>query len=117
MSNRNTDLPSNPAWIRGLRLRLDARRLILLIGISLLLVFPDVAILILLKLIYFTVSWLSLQFKHVLQDVFDLSRHGAQMITAWLEVTVLVAMGVLLFRKLRKVIREWLSRKHEQSRP
>jgi ABC-type polysaccharide/polyol phosphate export permease len=33
------------------------------------------------------------------------------MITAWLEVTVLFAMGVWLFRKLRKGIREWLSRK------
>lgn len=111
MSHRNMGLPSDPAWIRGLKLHLDARRLILLVSISLLLVFPDVAILIILKLIYFAVSWVSLQFKHVLQDVFDLSRHGAQMITAWLEVTVLFAMGVWLFRKLRKGIREWLSRK------
>ncbi len=116
MSNRNAGLPSEPALIRGWRLPLDARRLVLLVGIGLLMVFPDVAILIILKLVYFTVSWLSLQFKHVLQDVFDLSRHGAQMITAWLEVTVLVTLGVWLFRKLKKGFRDWFSRKRERSR-
>ncbi|MFN5745875.1 MAG: hypothetical protein ACK443_07305 [Methylococcaceae bacterium] len=116
MSNSNAGLPSEPAWIRGFRLPLNARRLVLLVSISLLIVFPDVAILIILKLVYFTVSWLSLQFKHALQDVFDLSRHGAQMITAWLEVAVLIALSVGLFRKLRKVLRERFSRKREESR-
>jgi hypothetical protein len=116
MSNHNAGLPSAPAWIRGLRFHLDARRLMLIAGISLLLVFPDVAILVILKLVYFVVSWLSLQFKHALQDIFDLSRHGAQMITAWLEVTVLVAMGVWLFRRLKKGLRDGFSQKRERSR-
>lgn len=92
MSNRNMGLNSPWDLIRWSANHLDPKRTALIISLGLLVVFPDVVILILLKLLYFAVSWLSLMFKHALQEAFDLSRHSAQNVTAWIEAAALIAM-------------------------
>ena len=78
--------------------------------------FPDVAILIVLKMLYFAVSWLSLMFKHALQEAFDISRHSAQMITAWIEAAALITFNIWLFRKLNKRVQDWYLRRFDKSR-
>jgi len=116
MSNRNMGLNTPWGLSRWSANHLDPKRTALIISVGLLVVFPDVVILILLKLLYFAVSWMSLMFKHALQEAFDLSRHSAQMVTAWIEAAALIAMNVWLFRKLNKRVQDWYFRRLDQSR-
>ena len=90
--------------------RLSPKQLALICSVCLLVIFPDVVILIIGKLLYVVVSWLSLMFKHGLMEVFDISRHTAQMITAWLEVGALIAFNIWLFRKLNAKVQAWYLR-------
>jgi len=116
MSNTNIGMKSpwcRVRWSENLR---DRKRVALIISIGLLVVFPDVAILIVLKMLYFAVSWLSLMFKHALQEAFDISRHSAQMITAWIEAAALITFNIWLFRKLNKRVQDWYLRRFDKSR-
>jgi hypothetical protein len=93
------------------RFRPSPKQAALILSVGLLIIFPDVVILIALKLLYVVFSWLSLMFKHGLQEAFDLSRHTAQMITAWLEVGAVIAFNIWLFRKLNAKVQAWYLRK------
>lgn len=95
--------------------RLSPKQLALICSVCLLVIFPDVVILIIGKLLYVVVSWLSLMFKHGLMEVFDISRHTAQMITAWLEVGALIAFNVWLFRKLNAKVQAWYLRTFQRA--
>ncbi len=116
MDNRNMRFDSLWALIRPSVPRLEAKRTAVIISIGLLVVFPDLAILILLKLLYFAVSWVSLMFEHALQEAFEISRHSSQMITAWIEVASLIAVNIWLFRKLNDRVQAWYLRRFDQSR-
>lgn len=93
------------------KFRLDHKRLALLLSIALLILFPDVVILVIFNLLHFAKSWLILLFEHALQEAFDLNRHTSQMITAWVEVAVLVGFNIWLFRKLNAGFQEWYLRR------
>jgi hypothetical protein len=97
------------------RFRPSPKQAALILSVGLLIIFPDVVILIALKLLYVVFSWLSLMFKHGLQEAFDLSRHTAQMITAWLEVGAVIAFNIWLFRKLNAKVQAWYLRKFDRT--
>jgi len=96
------------------KFRLDQKRLALLLSIALLILFPDVVILVVFNLLHFAKSWLILLFEHALQEAFDLNRHTSQMITAWMEVAVLVGFNIWLFRKLNARFQEWYMRNFQR---
>jgi len=116
METPNKLVDSIRAFIRARVPRLDSKRTALVFSIVLLILFPDVAILILVKLLYITLSWLSLMFKHALQAAFGFSRHTAQMITAWIEAASLIAMNIWLFRKLNHRVQAWYLRRFDNLR-
>ncbi|MFM8444749.1 MAG: hypothetical protein ACKN9W_15610 [Methylococcus sp.] len=96
------------------KLRLDQKRLALLLSIAALILFPDVVILVVFNVLHFAKSWLILLFEHALQEAFDLTRHTSQMITAWVEVAILVGFNVWLFRKLNARFQQWYLRKFQR---
>jgi hypothetical protein len=48
---------------------------------------------------------LHLGFEHLLQEAFGLSRHGAQMVTAWIGLALILALGAWAGRKAWRAAR------------
>lgn len=116
MPNRNINGLLERLSPKLFKLRPDPKKAAVILSVGLLVIFPDVIILILLKLLYVIFSWLSLIFEHGLQKAFDLSRHSAQMITAWLEFGALIGFNIWLFRKLNAKVQAWYLRKFHRPR-
>lgn len=97
----------------------ERKRMALLVSIAMLILFPDAILLLVLKLLYVAASGLSLMLKHALQEAFDLSRHTAQMFTAWLEAAAVVGFNVWLFRRLNARVQAgylgWLERRQART--
>lgn len=96
--------------------RPPSKHLALLGGLALLLVSPDMALFLIgqaLHLVWlvahFCLGWLELGFKHLVQETFDVSRHTAQIITAWTGLFVFLALFVWLYRKFAPRLADFLS--------
>lgn len=86
--------------------RPPAKYMALLGGLALLLAAPDLALFIVGQalhvvwyVLHFALGSLELAIEHGLQSAFQVSRHTAQMMTAWLGLFVFLALFVWLYRK------------------
>lgn len=96
--------PSPWRWIAR---RLLDKAALTAYGIVFVLVFPDVALHILLQglhLIWFVlhvfIGWIELSIEHVVESAFGVHRHTAQMITAWIGLVIFLGLLAWGWRKL-----------------
>jgi len=86
--------------------RPPAKYLAWLAGLALLLAFPDMVMLLAVKLfhiagylLHFLIGWLEVGLKHLVHWAFDVSRHTAQIITAWIGLFASLLLLVWLLRR------------------
>lgn len=96
--------PSPWRWIAR---RLLDRAALAAYGIVFVLVFPDVALHVLLQvlhLIWFVIhvfiAWAELSIEHLVESAFGVHRHTAQMITAWIGFFILLGLLAWAWRML-----------------
>lgn len=104
--------------------RLPAKHLALLGGLALLLVAPDLLLFLLGQalhlvwlVVHFCLGWLELGFKHLVQETFDVTRHTAQIITAWTGLFVFLALFVWFYRKFASRLANLLSKRWRGAEP
>jgi hypothetical protein len=84
-----------------------SKRIALAATFGALILFPDLFAHLVLQVFHVALGWLHLAIEHGLQSAFDVSRHTAQIITAWIGLGALIALSVWLYRatgpRLRKI--------------
>jgi membrane-bound ClpP family serine protease len=108
-----------PRWVR---------MSLALLGLALLLTVPDLVFLaithvlfgavhLVWAVVHFVLGFVHLWFEHLLQEAFGMTRHGAQMATAWVGLVLIVAGAVWVGRKLWRAARSYAAnfRKQQES--
>jgi hypothetical protein len=91
-------IPPESPW-RWIARRLLDRTALAAYGIAAALLFPDVALQILLQVLHFAwfvihvfIAWAELSIEHVVESAFGVHRHTAQIITAWIGLVILLGL-------------------------
>lgn len=103
------------------RPRFGGRNALLAAGLVVLIVFPDVVFHLLFQVLHVVIGWLELTLEHALQSALNVSRHTAQIMTAWIGLALLIVLLVWAYRKFsprvrnfclryRQLGREWVER-------
>lgn len=117
-SEKPNDAPLKTGWGVG---RFAGKNAAIVGGVGALILFPDIVFHLVFEVLHFAIGWIELTIEHAIQEALDVSRHTAQIMTAWIGLAVLIALLAWLYRKFgprvracyagyRQSGREWLER-------
>lgn len=95
-NNKPTGESSQPG--RSAR-RFGGKHAALVGGLGILILFPDVVFHLLFEVLHIVIGTLELSLEHALHSALPVSRHTAQMLTAWIGLTLLIVLLAWLYRR------------------
>jgi hypothetical protein len=93
-------------WIKA---KLDERMVLLIGGTIVMLLYGDVVLELVGTILHYIIEVLELSLEHLIHSMFHVSRHTAQILTAWTGLFIFLVLGWFIFRRAVNVLREWIA--------
>jgi len=93
-------------WVKA---KLDERVVLLLGGTIVMLLYGDVVLGLAGTILHYVIEVLELSLEHLIHSMLHVSRHTAQILTAWTGLFIFLALGWFIFRRVVNVLREWIA--------